>query len=142
MSAQAADRSAGAATDLDVGGEDPREESIGDLFGRLIDDGKSYAKAEIDVYRQVALHRAGRARSGLVAVVAGATLLLSALTALVMGAVLGLALLIGPWLAGLAVAALLALAGGLLIRSGLTGLRALKGDEEEKQALARGESRP
>ena len=133
--------SAGTA-DLDASGEDPREESIGDLFGRLIDDGKGYAKAEIDVYRQIALHRAGRAKSGLVALVVGAILLLSALTALVMGAVLGLSLLIGPWLAGLAVAALLVLAGGLLARSGLTGLRALKGDEEERKALARGESRP
>jgi hypothetical protein len=131
-----------AAADQAVSGEDPREESIGDLFGRLIDDGKSYAKAEIDVYRQVALHRAGRARNGLVALVAGAILLLSALTALVMGAVLGLSQLIGPWLAGLAVAGLLVLAGGLLVRSGLTGLRALKGDEEERKALARGESRP
>jgi len=138
----AAARSAGAATDLDAPGEDPREESIGDLFGRLIDDGKSYAKAEIDVYRQVALHRAGRAKNGLVALVAGAILLLSALTALVLGAVLGLSLLIGPLLAGLAIAALLVLAGGLLVRSGLIGLRALKGDEEEKKALARGEGRP
>lgn len=131
-----------AAADPAVSGEDPREESIGDLFGRLVDDGKSYAKAEIDVYRQVALHRAGRAKSGLVALLAGAILLLSALTALVMGAVLGLSLLIGPWLAGLAVAALLVLAGGLLVRSGITGLRALKGDDEEKKALARGEKRP
>ena len=131
-----------AAADPDVSGEDPREESIGDLFGRLIDDGKSYAKAEIDVYREVALHRAGRAKSGLVALVAGAILLLSALTALVIGAVLGLSLLIGPWLAGLAVAAVLVLAGGLLIRSGIAGLRALKGDEEERKALARGENRP
>lgn len=131
-----------AAADPAVSGEDPHEESIGDLFGRLIDDGKSYAKAEIDVYRQVALHRAGRAKSGVAALVAGAILLLSALTALVMGAVLGLSLLIGPWLAGLVVAAVLILAGGLLVRSGLTGLRALKGDEEERKALARGESRP
>ncbi len=69
-------------------------------------------------------------------------LLLSALTALIVGAVLGLAILIGPWLAGLAVAAALALTGWLLVRSGVARLRALKGDEEEKQALVRGETRP
>ncbi len=121
---------------------DPREESIGDLFGRLIDDGKSYAKAEIDLYRQIALHRAARARTGLIALAAGAVLLLSSLTALILGLVLGLAEWIGPWLAGLAVAALLALTGYLAIRFGIAGLRALKGDEAEREALARGESQP
>ena len=121
---------------------DPRDESIGDLFGRLIDDGKSYAKAEIDLYRQIALHRAGRARSGLIALIAGAVLLLSSLTALILGLVLGLAALIGPLFAGLAIAASLALAGALLVRFGITGLKALAGDESERQALLRGESRP
>ena len=121
---------------------DPREESIGDLFGRLIDDGKSYAKAEIDLYRQIALHRAGRARTGLIALAAGAVLLFSSLTALILGLVLGLSLWIGPWLAGLAVALLLALTGYAAIRFGLAGLRALKGDEAEREALARGESEP
>ena len=75
---------------------DPREESIGDLFGRLIDDGKSYAKAEIDLYRQIALHRAARARAGLIALAAGAVLLFSSLTALILGLVLGLAGGSGP----------------------------------------------
>ena len=65
--------------------------SIGDLFGRLIDDGKSYAKAEIDVYRQVALHRAGAGeRAASSRSWPEQILLLSALTALIIGAVLGL----------------------------------------------------
>ena len=127
---------------MDGPAEDPRDESIGDLFGRLIDDGRSYAKAEIDLYRQIALHRAGRARTGLVALIAGTVLLLSSLTALILGLVLGLAELIGPLLAGLAIAALLALAGYVLIRFGLKGLRALAGEEGERQALSRGETRP
>ena len=121
---------------------DPRDESIGDLFGRLIDDGRAYARAEIDLYRQIALHRAGRARTGLAALIAGAVLLISSLTALILGLVLGLAALIGPLLAGLAIAALLALAGYLLIRFGLNGLKALAGEEGERQALARGENEP
>ncbi|HYI63618.1 MAG TPA: phage holin family protein [Allosphingosinicella sp.] len=121
---------------------DARDESIGDLFGRLIDDGKSYAKAEVDLYRQIALHRAGRARTGLIALIAGAVLLLSSLTALILGLVLGLAELIGPLFAGLAIAALLALAGAFLVRFGITGLKALAGEEGERQALLRGESRP
>ena len=71
---------------------------------------------------------------------AGAVLGLSALTALILGSVLGLATLIGPVLAGLAVALVLAVAGYVLVRIGISGLGALSGDEEERQALARGET--
>lgn len=127
---------------MDGAGPDPREESIGDLFSRLIDDGKSYAQAEIDLLKQIARHRAGRARTGLILLGTGAVLALSSLTALILGAVLGLAMLIGPLGAGLVVAALLAGIGYGLIRYGLTGLRALGGDEEERQAIKRGETQP
>jgi putative superfamily III holin-X len=121
---------------------DPREESIADLVNRLIEDGRSYARAEIDLLKQIARHRAGRARTGLVLVAAGAVLGLSALTALVLGLVLGLATLIGPLAAGLVVTAVLAGIAFLLVRFGLAGLRALSGDEEERQAVARGEKAP
>ena len=127
---------------MDSPAHDPREESIGDLVNRLIDDGRSYARAEVDLLKQIARHRAGRARSGLILVAAGAVLLLSSLTALILGLVLGLATLIGPLGAGVAVAALLAGGGYLLVRFGLGGLRALGGDDEERQAVARGETMP
>jgi hypothetical protein len=127
---------------LDSPAEDPREESIGDLFGRLIEDARNYARAEADLLKRIARHRAGQARNGLIALAAGALLLLSSLTALVLGLVLGLAVLIGPVLAGLAIAALLAGIGYLLVRAGLTGLRALSGDEQEREALSRGERLP
>ena len=127
---------------MDAPVDDPNEESIGDLFGRLIEDGRAYARAEVDLLRQIARHRAARARTALIMLGAGAVLAFSALTALVLGLVLGLAALIGPLLAGVAIAALLAGSGYLLIRSGLDGLRALGGDEEERQALARGEDAP
>jgi hypothetical protein len=125
---------------LDAPAGDPRDESIGDLFGRLIDDGRAYARAEVDVYREIARHRAGKAKSGLIALAVGAVLLLSSLPALILGLVLGLATLIGPLLAGIAIAAAMAAGGYLLVRRGLSGLRALGGDEEERAALKRGES--
>lgn len=125
---------------MDAPAQDPRDESIGDLVGRLIEDGRTYAQAEIELLKRIAQHRAGRARTGLIMLVAGGVLALSALTALIFGFVLGLATLIGPVLAGLAVAAVLAGAGYVLVRYGLAGLRALGGDEEERQAVARGES--
>ena len=127
---------------MDAPAQDPNEESIGDLIGRLLDDGRSYARAEIDLIRQIARHRAARARTGLSMLAAGAVLARSALTALILGLVLGLATLIHPLLAGLAVAALLAAVGYGLIRYGLTGLRALGGDDEEREAVRRGEGPP
>ena len=127
---------------MDAPAQDPREESIGDLFGRLVEDGRRYARAEVDLLKRIARHRVGRARNGLIALAAGAVLLLSSLTALILGLVLGLASLIGPVLAGLAIAAALAGIGYLLIRIGIGGLRALGGDEEEREALTRGETAP
>lgn len=127
---------------MDEPGEERQEESIGALFGRLADDGRAYAKAEFSLYRQIARHRAARARSGLIALIAGAVLLLSSLTALIFGLVLWLAGLVGALPAGLIVAAVLVLAGYALVRTGIAGLKALGGDEEERAALAKGESRP
>lgn len=127
---------------MDGPAQGPNDESIGDLIGRLLEDGRSYARAEIDLLRQIARHRAARARTGLILVAAGAVLALSALTALILGLVLGLATLIHPLLAGLVVAALLAGIGYGLIRYGLAGLRALGGDDEEREAVRRGETAP
>jgi hypothetical protein len=127
---------------LDAPASDPREESIGDLAGRLVDDGRAYARAELELLKRIARHRAGRARNGLILLAVGAVLLLSSLTALILGLVLGLAVLIGPVLAGLAIAALLAGAGYALVRVGLGGVRALGGDAEEREAIGRGEALP
>ncbi|WP_114951288.1 phage holin family protein [Sphingosinicella terrae] len=127
---------------MDSPAHDPRDEGISDLVSRLLEDGRAYARAELDLVKQIARHRADRARNGLIALAAGAVLLLSSLTALILGLVLGLAVLIGPVLAGIAIAAALAGIGYLLVRIGLGGLRALSGDEEEKQAIARGETMP
>jgi len=127
---------------LDAPAQDPRDDSIGDLFGQLIEDGRTYARAEVDLIKQIARHRAERARTGLFLLVGGGVLLLSSLTALILGLVLGLAALTGPLLAGIIIAVLLAGSGYLLIRFGLGGLRALGGDEEEKAALGRGETVP
>lgn len=118
---------------------DPKDESIGELLGRLADDGRAYVKAEVGVYKAIAARRAARARSGLIALAIGAVLLISSITALLLGLVLWLATLIGPLLAGLAIAAALILTGFILVRTGISGLRALGGDEAEREALSRGD---
>ena len=118
---------------------DTRDESIGDLLGRLAEDGRAFVKAEIGVYKAIAARRAARARNGLIALAVGAVLMIASITALLLGLVLWLATLIGPLLAGLAVAAVLILTGLVLVRVGVSGLKALGGDEAEREALARGD---
>ena len=92
---------------------------------------------------QIADHRAARARTG-----AGrarrrrGSCWSRRLTALVIGAVLGLAARIGPLLAGLAVGVPLAPAAISLVRYGWRGVKGLGGDEAEREALDRGESQP
>lgn len=121
---------------------DPRDQTIGSLVARLVDDGKAYARAEIEVVKQVARHRANKARIGIALLGVGIVLLLCALQALVLALVLGLATLIGPFGAGMAVFALLALAGALGAKAGVKALSAIGGDPAEKAALGRDEVQP
>ena len=125
-------------------GADPEQqgtdESIGDLVGRLVADGRAYAEAEIALVKSVARHRMKRARKGAILVGIGIALLFSALTALILGIVLALAQVINPALAGLIVFAALAIIGGLLAKAGGGDLAALGGDPEEREAIERGKA--
>ncbi len=123
---------------MDARVQNPQAESIPDLVSRAVEEGRSYARAEIDLYKAIARHRAAKAKTGLILCVAAAVLGWFAVTALVFGIVLALATLIGPLLAGLAVALALGAAAFFLIRTGAKDLGALSGDEEEKAALERG----
>jgi uncharacterized membrane protein YccC len=118
---------------------DPKDESIGALIGRLAEDGRAFVKAEVSVYKAIAARRMARARNGMIALAIGAVLLICSITALLFGLVLWLATLIGPLLAGLAVAAGLILVGVVLVQIGIGGLKALGGDDAERDALARGD---
>jgi putative superfamily III holin-X len=120
--------------DAPVGIPSP-DPSLGDLFGRLADDGKAFVRAEADLYKAIALHRAGKARNGIIAIVAGALLIEAALIVFLVGLALGLALHVGPVLGGLLVAAGAGLAGYFLIRFGAGRMKALSGDAEEKAAM-------
>jgi hypothetical protein len=117
-------------------------ESLGDLFGRLADDGRAFVKAEADLYKRIALRRAGKAKLGAAALLVGALLILAALIVLLVGLALALALHVGPVLGGLIVAGAAGLIGYLLIRFGVGKMAALGGDREEKDALAAAEKLP
>lgn len=121
--------------------DDPADSSIGDLFHQLVDDGRAFVSAEANLYKQIATYRAGKAKNGVIALVAGGLLAYAALIAFLVGLVIGLADLIGPVLGGLVV---LAVSGGvafLLIRYGVDKMSALGGDADERAALKRGEQR-
>jgi len=124
---------------LDGPAEDPQSESIGDLLGRLIDDGRGYAEAELNLLKAIAAHRGLRARRALVALAVGWFLLVTSTTAVVIGTVLSLAQYIGPMLAGLAVGIPLAAGGYFSVHYGWTGVKGLARDESEREALERGE---
>lgn len=124
---------------MDARVQNPTDSSIGDLFGQLVDDGRGLVRAEVNLYKQVALYRAGKAKIGVVALVGGGLLAYAGLIAFMVGLVMGLADLVGPVLGGLIV---LAVSGGVaffLFRFGADKMAALSGDDEEKAALAAGE---
>jgi len=124
---------------MDAKVEHSADSSIGDLFGQLVDDGRSLVRAEVDLYKQVALYRAGKAKSGIAALVAGGLLAYAGLIAALVGLVMGLADIVGPVLGGLIVLVVCGIIAFLLFRYGAGKMAALSGDEGEKAALAAGE---
>ncbi len=121
--------------------EDPADASIGDLFHQLVDDGKSYARAEANLYKAIARYRVGKAKNGIIALAATWFLLNAALIAFFVGLVMGLAELIGPVAGGSVVLAVTGIGGFFLVRYALGKLSALGGDAEEETALKAGEMR-
>lgn len=116
-----------------------RERSIGELFGQLSDDAKSYAAAEAKLYQAIARRRIGRARNGAIALVVAVLLANATLSVLLIGFALQLAEYVGPALGGLIVTVVVLGIAFLLVRYGAGKLGALGGDPEERAALAAGE---
>jgi hypothetical protein len=119
--------------------DDPPEASIGDLVHQLVEDGRTVARAELNLYREIALYRLNKAKAGAVAIGVGALLALAALVTLLVMLAQGLAVLIGPVGAGLVVAGVAVVISLLLIRFGARRLAVLAGDKDERHALERGE---
>lgn len=97
----------------DTAGEE--EESIGDLFGRLIDDGQAYAQAEIDLLKTRAQAEINRYRGA--AILAGAAIAVGTAALIVFSVTLIIAfsLFMPPLLAGLCSLAILGIALYLLV---------------------------
>jgi hypothetical protein len=110
-------------TDAPPGGN---ERPIGELVSQLVDDGKAYAQAEIDLVKAIAADKAAAARTAAIFLGLALFIAFGAIVALSVGIVLALATLIGPLLGGVvafvligAVAALLGWLGAQKIRAAL-----------------------
>ena len=85
---------------------------IGQLFSQLVDDGKRYARAEVELYKAKAADKAEPVKWAAIYGGAALTLALSAVTALLVGLILAAETLVGPLAATLIVVlATLAIAG-------------------------------
>jgi Putative Actinobacterial Holin-X, holin superfamily III len=99
---------------VDQGPTPPPDRPVGELVQQLIDEGKAYARAEIDLAKAIATAK-GKALILPVALLATALILsLAGLTALAVGVVIALAKFIGPLAAGIVgLLIFAAIAGGL-----------------------------
>jgi hypothetical protein len=111
----------------DPGAPPPRppegDESIPALLGRLVEDTRSLAGAEIALYKAKLGERVAAYKGAVIFFAAAGVLALAALIALLVGLILSLATLIGPGLATAAVVIGVLVIAGIL---GLIGSRKLK----------------
>lgn len=87
---------------------------IGQLFSQLVDDGKRYARAEVELYKAKAADKAEPVKWAAIFGGAALTLALSAVTALLVGLILALETLVGPLAATLIVVLATMAVAGLL----------------------------
>lgn len=99
------------------------ERPIGELVHELIEDGKAYARAELDVVKAMATAKINALRLPAILFGAGLVLLLAAISALAYGVAAGLATLIGPLAGGVVAFLLFAAIAGALIWVGVNKVR-------------------
>ena len=80
------------------GGDEP---PIGELVQELVEEGKAYARAELDVLRAIAAAKGKALIVPSILFALAFTLVLAAVTALAVGLVMALARFVGPLAAGL-----------------------------------------
>lgn len=108
------------------GGLNEEEKPVGELFGRLIDEGKAYAKAELSLAKASAEAKARAAKKPALLGFAAYLFLHAGVIVLCMTVALALATLVGP-LAGGAIAS--AIAFGVAGILGLLAKKALESDQ-------------
>ena len=105
---------------------EPPERPVGELVHELIEEGKGYARAELDLAKAIAAAKAKALVLPAILFGVAFILALAAVTALALGVVLALAKFVGPLLAGIV---------GLLIFAVIAGLLGWIGAERVKRVL-------
>lgn len=104
-------------------GPQPPERPIGELVHELIENGKAYARAEIDLYKALAAAKGKALALPAALFVAAFICALAAVTALALGVVIALETFIGPLAAGFVGMLIFAVIAGLLGWYGYSRLR-------------------
>jgi putative superfamily III holin-X len=102
---------------------DDTDRPVGELVHELIEDGKSYARAEVGLVKAMAAAKADALKFPAILFGIAFLLSLAAITALAVGVAMGLATLIGPLAGGIAAFLLFAAVAGGLAWHGVTRLR-------------------
>lgn len=111
---------------LKPSGEGPQggnERSFGELASQLIDDGKAYARAEVDLAKSIAADKTKTIRISAIFLAAAAVVAMGAFNALCFGIFVGLAMLMNPVLAGIVAFVLIGAIAALLAWFGVSKLR-------------------
>jgi hypothetical protein len=104
----------------------PSERPIGELIQELVEEGKAYARAEIDLGKAIAAAKAKALALPAGLFVAALFIAMAALNALAFGVVLALATVVGPLLGGIV---------GMLIFAAIAGGLAWYALERSRRAL-------
>jgi uncharacterized membrane protein YqjE len=99
------------------------DSSIGELAGKLVDDAKAYAKAEIGVAKAIAGEKADAVKTPLILIVASVFVAFAALNALALAVVLVLATVMAPVLAGILAFLLIGGVAGIMAWTGYSKLK-------------------
>jgi len=104
----------------------PPERPVGELVHELVEEGKAYARAELDLVKAIGTAKVKALALPAGLLVAALFIAMAAINALALGVVLALATLIGPLAAGIA---------GLIIFAAIAGGLAWYGIDRARQAL-------
>lgn len=115
-----------------AGASEEPDRPIGELFSHAVDQGGELIRAELAVYRRLALRKVMAARLAVALMLAGVLLAFGSASALMIGLAIGLARFVGPMAGGL-LAGLIGFAiAALLVREGLKRLPGITIAEDEE----------
>jgi hypothetical protein len=100
------------------------ERPVGELVHQLVEDGKAYAKAEVNLVKTIASAKAGALAIPAALVAVGLLFVLAGFGVLATGVFFALESAVGPLLAGLLTFVIFAAIGGVLAKLGINKAKA------------------